>query len=179
VSFAQSLSSSSADGSRRLILQHLEPTIPFSSIIIVEPMISPAGPQHLKKLRSILVKGAYERRDVWPNLEQAMSSLKMRDRTKKWDPRILDLFVVRTYLTSLRHIFLRKPTEICHQTTSWLNFHRNAIRWRYPCLHSRSGSCTSYFDLKRLRSNAINFSGDVSGCRRANETSPRLEQGMR
>jgi len=81
----------------RLLLQHLKPIMPFSSIIIVEPMISPAGPQHLKKLRSMLVKGAYERRDVWPDLEQAMSALKKRDRTKGWDPRVLDLFVVCTF----------------------------------------------------------------------------------
>ena len=78
----------------RLLVQDLKPTIPFSSLIIVEPMISPAGPQHLKNLRSILVKGAYERRDVWPDAEQAMEALKGRSRTTKWDPRILDLFVV-------------------------------------------------------------------------------------
>ena len=70
----------------------MEPIIPFSSLIIVEPMISPAGPQYLRKLRTVLVKGAYERRDVWPDLEQAMGALKRRDRTKKWDSRILDLF---------------------------------------------------------------------------------------
>jgi hypothetical protein len=98
VSFAQSLSPLGPDEPHRLILQYLEPSIPFSSIIIVEPMISPAGPQHLQKLRSILVKGAYERRDVWPDLEQAMSALKGRDRTRKWDPRILELFVVRALL---------------------------------------------------------------------------------
>jgi hypothetical protein len=60
-------------------------------------MISPAGPQHLQKLRLILVKGAYERRDVWPDHKQAMEALKRRARTKKWDPRILDLFVVRLF----------------------------------------------------------------------------------
>ena len=58
-------------------------------------MISPSGPQHLKNLRSILVKGAYERRDVWPDSAQAVEALKRRARTKNWDPRMLDLFVVR------------------------------------------------------------------------------------
>ena len=85
----------SSDEIFRLLLQDMEPIIPFSSLIIIEPMISPAGPQHLKNLRSILVKGAYERRDVWPDSAQAAEALKMRARTKKWDPRILDLFVVR------------------------------------------------------------------------------------
>lgn len=80
----------------------MKPIIPFSSLIIVEPIISPAGPQYLSRLRSVLVKGAYERRDVWPDLEQAMGGLKRRDRTKKWDSRILDLFVVRVFSLSLR-----------------------------------------------------------------------------
>lgn len=83
----------------RLILQHLEPVIHFSSIIIAEPMLSPAGPQYLKKLRTILVKGAYERRDVWPDKESAMRAMKRRDRTKNWDPRILELFVVCAILS--------------------------------------------------------------------------------
>ncbi|KAF9460939.1 Alpha/beta hydrolase fold-1 [Collybia nuda] len=83
----------SLGGNAMLILQHLEPIFTFSSIIIVEPLISPAGPQHLDKLRSILVKGAYERRDVWSNHTTAMKSLRSRERTKKWDPRITDLFV--------------------------------------------------------------------------------------
>lgn len=73
----------------------MAPIVPFSSIILVEPMLSPAGPEHLKKLRALLIKGAYERRDVWPSRETAMAALEKRERTKKWDPRILHLFVVR------------------------------------------------------------------------------------
>ncbi|RDB20315.1 Abhydrolase domain-containing protein mpaH [Hypsizygus marmoreus] len=83
----------SLGGNAMLILQHLEPRIPFTSLIIIEPMLSPAGPQHLQKLRSILVKGAHERRDVWPDSEQAMKALTKRERTNKWDPRITQLFV--------------------------------------------------------------------------------------
>lgn len=79
----------------RTMLQSLEPLIPFVSLILVEPLLSPAGPHHLKRLRELLVKGAYERRDVWPDRQHAMAALKRRERTKKWDPRILDIFVVR------------------------------------------------------------------------------------
>ncbi|KAJ7200976.1 Alpha/beta hydrolase fold-1 [Mycena rebaudengoi] len=75
------------------MLQSLEPLIPFVSLILVEPLLSPAGPHHLKRLRELLVKGAYERRDVWPDRQHAMAALKRRERTKKWDPRILDIFV--------------------------------------------------------------------------------------
>lgn len=127
----------------RLLVQDLEPIVPFSSLIIVEPMISPAGPQHLKNLRSILVKGAYERRDVWPNAEQAMEALKRRARTTKWDPRILDLFVVCLPRFCILNVLLRKRAEICHQATSGLNFSRSSIQRCYPCLYSRARSCAS------------------------------------
>ncbi|KAJ3978669.1 hypothetical protein F5890DRAFT_1655088 [Lentinula detonsa] len=65
----------------------------FDSITIVDPMLSPAGSHHLNKLRTILIKGAYERRDVWPDRVTAMKALRRRDRTKKWDPRILVVFI--------------------------------------------------------------------------------------
>ncbi|KAK0205878.1 Alpha/beta hydrolase fold-1 [Desarmillaria ectypa] len=83
----------SLGGVAMTMLQYMSPTVPFSSIILVEPLLSPAGAHHLKKLRSILIKGAYERRDVWPDLTTAMASLKRHDRKKKWDPRIQQLFI--------------------------------------------------------------------------------------
>ncbi|KAJ7476851.1 Alpha/beta hydrolase fold-1 [Mycena galericulata] len=75
------------------MLQALEPVFPFSSLILIEPLLSPAGSHHLRRLRELLVKGAYERRDVWPDRQLAMLALKSRERTKKWDPRILENFV--------------------------------------------------------------------------------------
>ncbi|KAJ7775678.1 Alpha/Beta hydrolase protein [Mycena maculata] len=75
------------------MLQAIEPVFPFSSLILIEPLLSPAGSHHLRRLREVLVKGAYERRDVWTDRQQAMAALKRRDRTKKWDPRILNIFV--------------------------------------------------------------------------------------
>lgn len=72
----------------------MTPALTFQSLIIVDPMLSPDGPEHLKKLRLMLIKGAYERRDVWPDRETALKALKKRDRTKQWDSRILDIFVV-------------------------------------------------------------------------------------
>jgi hypothetical protein len=56
-------------------------------------MLSPAGPEYLLPLRRALVKSAYERRDVWSSLEEASWALKKRDRTKKWHPKVLDLYV--------------------------------------------------------------------------------------
>ncbi|KDQ62330.1 hypothetical protein JAAARDRAFT_149140 [Jaapia argillacea MUCL 33604] len=75
------------------ILQHLSPPIKFSAIILVEPMLSPAGPEWLYGLRSRLVKYAYERRDVWASREHALESLKKGKRTEIWHPKVLELFV--------------------------------------------------------------------------------------
>ncbi|KAH7907127.1 Alpha/beta hydrolase fold-1 [Hygrophoropsis aurantiaca] len=74
------------------ILQNIEPLLKFSSVILVEPMLSPQGPEAVYPLRLNLVKGAYERRDVWSTREDAHNYLKSRRRTKRWDPRILELY---------------------------------------------------------------------------------------
>ncbi|KAJ7576874.1 Alpha/beta hydrolase fold-1 [Mycena floridula] len=71
------------------MLQYMEPVLPFSSMIIVEPMLG----ENLKKLRGLLIKGAYERRDIWPDRNSALETLKRRERPKRWDPRILTIFV--------------------------------------------------------------------------------------
>ncbi|KAG2064661.1 alpha/beta-hydrolase [Suillus decipiens] len=71
------------------ILQNLEPAFKFSSIILVEPMLSPNA-KAVEPLRRILVKNAYERRDVWPSRECAYQELKPR---RRWDPRVLDLYI--------------------------------------------------------------------------------------
>lgn len=84
----------SLGGVSMTMLQYMSSAVPFSSIILVEPLLSPEGAHHLKQLRSILIKGAYERRDVWPDLTTVMVSLKSRgNRTKKWDPRIQQLYI--------------------------------------------------------------------------------------
>ncbi|KAJ6473131.1 hypothetical protein C8R45DRAFT_1163627, partial [Mycena sanguinolenta] len=75
------------------MLQAIKPVFSFSSLVLIEPLLSPAGSQHLRRLRDLLVKGAYERRDVWPNREEAMALLSRRERSKKWDPRIREIFV--------------------------------------------------------------------------------------
>ncbi|KAF7331405.1 Abhydrolase domain-containing protein mpaH [Mycena kentingensis (nom. inval.)] len=74
-------------------LQDLQPTYPFSSLILIEPLLSPAGGHHLHKLRELLVKGAYERRDVWPDRAAALEAVKSRERVKKWHPAVVESFV--------------------------------------------------------------------------------------
>ncbi|KAG1817522.1 Alpha/beta hydrolase fold-1 [Suillus subaureus] len=82
----------SLGGVAMTILQNLEPAFKFSSVILVEPMLSPNA-EAVEPLRRFLIKNAYERRDVWPSREYAYQNLKSRRRCKRWDPRILDLYI--------------------------------------------------------------------------------------
>lgn len=62
-------------------------------------MLSPDGRHHLERLRKVLVKSAKERRHVWPDRESARQYLEERmglPKRQKWDPRVIDLFVVRS-----------------------------------------------------------------------------------
>ena len=77
-----------------LLLQHLNPKITFSSLIIIEPMVSPVGGDKLAPLRKNLITSARRRRVVWPSRAEALKVLKEREGTKKWDEDVLKLFVV-------------------------------------------------------------------------------------
>ncbi|KAL0948892.1 hypothetical protein HGRIS_009008 [Hohenbuehelia grisea] len=83
----------SLGGVAMTVLQGIEPRLPFSSIVLVEPMLSPEGRDVLTELRLYLLKGAYERRDVWPDRKAAKEALLGRSRTVKWDRRVVDLYV--------------------------------------------------------------------------------------
>lgn len=73
--------------------------VKFASLIIVDPFVYPGKPDDLHALRERLVRSAHERLDVWPTREDARKSLLKL----KWDPRVLDLYVVSFQsTTSLR-----------------------------------------------------------------------------
>jgi len=74
-------------------LQEIEPVVPFSTVILVEPLLCSLGLEPLRGLRSFLIKGAYQRRDVWPSRERAMEVMKLRQRSASWHPRVLELYV--------------------------------------------------------------------------------------
>ena len=74
------------------MLQHIQPTVKFSKLILVEPMISVEGGHHLDNLRSRLISNSSQRQNTWPSKEEAYKSLKRR--TRKWDPRVVQAFMV-------------------------------------------------------------------------------------
>lgn len=105
----------------RSALQGLEPRLPFSSIIIVEPMLSPDGRHHLERLRKALVKSAKERRHVWPDREYARQYLEERMKLpgrQIWDSRVIDLFVVRPLVFRQQKRLKILRAEVWPQTAS-------------------------------------------------------------
>lgn len=136
----------SLGGNAMAMLQTIEPRIHFASLSIVDPMLSPAGSHHLNKLRSILIKGAYERRDVWPDRTMAMQALKRRERTKKWDARILDIFIV----SRVNHIHVRIClilVETRYTPSSRILLPREPIPGRNIGLYAGSRSSTTLYLL--------------------------------
>ena len=81
------------------MLQHIQPTINFSKLIIVEPMTSPQGRHHLDQLQSKLVSNASRRQNIWPSLEAAHTSLMMGSK-RKWDKRVLQTYLVAFFFFS-------------------------------------------------------------------------------
>ena len=83
----------------RLILQELKPDLPFSFLVIVEPMVSPKGQEQLKSLRKSLTTRASKRQELWSSRLHFKQELGAPTRhAAKWDPRVLDSFVVREIL---------------------------------------------------------------------------------
>ena len=86
----------------RLMLQTFSPSLPFKSLVIVEPMVSPGGDDLLQPLRTRLVRASERRRDSWSSLDEARGSLPGRVRSMKkgdgkrpWDDRVVEAFLVR------------------------------------------------------------------------------------
>ncbi|KAF9239173.1 hypothetical protein BU15DRAFT_88161 [Melanogaster broomeanus] len=72
------------------ILPTLEPAFSFCALVLVEPLLSPGGLENLHDLKLKLVRGAYERRDIWASRADAWRYLRPRT---SWDSRVLDLYV--------------------------------------------------------------------------------------
>jgi hypothetical protein len=70
------------------------PEIRFESIILVDPMV------YKKMLLTVnLTDVSATRRDIWPNYDEAYKQFRTRKAYKTWDPRVLDVYLVRlTYL---------------------------------------------------------------------------------
>ncbi|KAJ3508565.1 hypothetical protein NMY22_g16571 [Coprinellus aureogranulatus] len=93
-----------------LLLQSYRPSLPFKSLVIVEPLVSPGGDELFHPLRTRLVHSSERRRDTWASLEEARLSLpgkarsrKRRDGKREWDERVVNAFLVCIYMRSPLH----------------------------------------------------------------------------
>ncbi|KAG6901619.1 hypothetical protein C0995_009959 [Termitomyces sp. Mi166 len=68
------------------------PKLKFESFILCELMST--NPKFMGGPSQMLVKGAVNRRDIWPSYEEAYKLLKSRPAWKVWDDRVLKIFVV-------------------------------------------------------------------------------------
>ena len=69
------------------------PAIEFSSLVLVDPML--VRDALLEHQPIDLHTPAERRRDIWPSFDEALKSLQSRGSFKIWDPRVLELYVVR------------------------------------------------------------------------------------
>ena len=72
------------------------PTVEFASLILVDPILG-----HDSLLGGIpfdLYTPAERRRDIWPSFDEALKSLQSRSGFKTWDPRVLELYIVRLHI---------------------------------------------------------------------------------
>jgi hypothetical protein len=71
--------------------------VPWSSAILVEPMF--LHPNFFHRTGNFLVESTIKRRDVWHSREEAHKLFRERS-LKSWDPRVIDLYVVRIHFVS-------------------------------------------------------------------------------
>ena len=81
----------------------LSKTLPFVSLVIIDPFLFPGSSEDLANVRKRLVDAALRRRNLWRTREEAREYLKKRN----WDNEILDLYVVSLCVVDM----LRKLSE--------------------------------------------------------------------
>lgn len=106
-----------------LMAQTYRPRLPFLSLVMVEPMVSPGGNQPLEALRARLVLSAKNRRDSWPSRDAARLSLpgkegigRKKSWRRVWDDRVVDVFIEHgivavTEASSLSSSSFNKPSN--------------------------------------------------------------------
>lgn len=96
--------------------------LPFSSLILVEPtMMTRETMKEFSKNATMMMRSvevAKSKRDIWPSREAAHEWMSHRSPWKRWDPRVLEAYVVRfpptLYSTRYAHSPERRLTsEIC------------------------------------------------------------------
>ena len=99
---------------RRILTRTMYPFVPWSSAILVEPMF--LHPDITDRIVTILPEGAIRRRDVWSSREEANKIFRERS-FKSWDPRAIELYVVRIRSISDATVFLLQDRDMAYGTS--------------------------------------------------------------
>lgn len=76
-------------------MQAMRSPIKFRSIILAEPILDARPGNDYERLRKMLIRAAYTRKDVWDNGEEAAAYFR---KTTQWHPRIVDIYTVSVLL---------------------------------------------------------------------------------
>ena len=76
------------------MLSHLTPRIDITAIVLIDATIAPPG-KDSDFLTNVLTQVVWVKPDVWRSRKDALKSLSASPGFKTWDPRVLELFVVR------------------------------------------------------------------------------------
>lgn len=82
----------------RLLLHHMVPVFKFSTLVIIEPLVSSLGSLHLAPLALKLVNRASRRRERWSSREEIRRAFLVEGNSSaEWDSRVLESFVVSQF----------------------------------------------------------------------------------
>jgi hypothetical protein len=98
---------------RSVLTRTMHPFVPWSSAILVEPMF--LRPDFGERTGKFLMEGAIKRRDVWSSREEADNLFRERS-FKSWDPRVIDLHVVRIRSMSDAPMFLLLDRNMAYES---------------------------------------------------------------
>ena len=76
-----------------MLVNTYTPPIEFASLVLVDPML--LRQERPGEILVDLLSPTQRRRDIWPSFEEALKNLQSRPSFQVWDPRILELYVVR------------------------------------------------------------------------------------
>lgn len=95
-----------------ILTRTMYPFVPWSSAILVEPMF--LHPDITDRIQKILPESAIKRRDVWSSREEATKLFRERS-LKSWDPRVIELYVVRIRSISDATVFLLQDRDMAYE----------------------------------------------------------------
>ena len=84
----------------------------FTQLVLCEPMVAPTDIPNgdpMVAVSNTLISATEVRRDVWPSLENASSTLKARKAFAVWDDDVFRLYLVRFSITPIPYLLTDCP----------------------------------------------------------------------